>query len=819
MKKLGTTFTMAVMILALMLSILPVSTAQAAAGTYSTTTDNENNAGTGSADGDMDYYMYNDDAVHPIEFNIVIPPGGLPTTSADLLIRARDVDEEQGELDEVFVNGTSEGYLYGENEIWSNTVFGLPTSGLLVEGDNLIQIYIADSWALEVDYGQIAIDDGAGANAVIDSVSAVCASIVGNTVTVTTTVADTATNAGTYDLETYMKIADGTSPSNDIRQFARADSESGQSVFDLTYPLDSPSGSFSIDASLFNDATSMLENTKSLGFTHAQDVGPSLAGCDPDPAEMDVQGNGVSIADEDDTPDAADHTDFGSTPVAGGTVDRTFTIENVGGEDLNLSGDPKVEISGANATDFTVTAQPSSPVAGSSTTTFTVRFDPSASGLRSATVSIANDDSDENPYDFAIQGTGVDTEVEVYFAGVLEDTFSLPQDTNVRKTYDQNTGPMKAISTNGSEIVVSVRESWQTDGNTTSYAQMMGLPEDQLSKTYYLPAYNNRTLYSQLRFANLGDDPTTVTVTIAGTVMGTYQLNPNEEKRVDYDFNDGPVVISSDVENIIASQLDAWKIRKTDTTVSYTEIMGMPAEQLSTTYYFPSYNNRTLYSQLRFGNVGDNPTTVTVTIAGVEQGTYDLDPDEEARVTYDLNGGPVEVSSDGELIIVSLLDAWHVDGETTSYSQMMGLPVEQISDTYVFPVYNNKSLYNQIRFSNLGDDPTTVTVTIGGVEQGSYLLDPNEQFRVDYDLNDGPVEVKSDGENIIAALLDAWQVRTTIRLVKSDGSILRIKEGETSSYVQMMGLPVPSATPLSSTYYFPSYNNRTLFEQLRVGVP
>jgi hypothetical protein len=35
--------------------------------------------------------------------------------------------------------------------------------------------------------------------------------------------------------------------------------------------------------------------------------------------------------------------------------------------------------------------------------------DPSATGLRTVTVSIANDDPDENPDDFAIQGTGSTT--------------------------------------------------------------------------------------------------------------------------------------------------------------------------------------------------------------------------------------------------------------------------------------------------------------------------------------------------------------------------------------------------------------------------
>jgi hypothetical protein len=104
-----------------------------------------------------------------------------------------------------------------------------------------------------------------------------------------------------------------------------------------------------------------------------------------------------------------DFTDFNSTVVTGGTINRTFVIKNIGDAPLNLSGTPKVTIGGTNSSDFTVTVQPTSPVAAADQTTFTIRFDPSAAGLRSATVSIANDDSDENPYTFAIQGTGTTT--------------------------------------------------------------------------------------------------------------------------------------------------------------------------------------------------------------------------------------------------------------------------------------------------------------------------------------------------------------------------------------------------------------------------
>jgi hypothetical protein len=122
--------------------------------------------------------------------------------------------------------------------------------------------------------------------------------------------------------------------------------------------------------------------------------------------EMDVKGLNVSIADSDATPSLADDTDFGSVSITGGTVSHVFTIENTGSLSLNLNGNPRVAVGGPNAADFTVTAQPNSPVAAGGSTTFTVVFDPAAVGLSSATVSIANDDLDENPYNFSIQGAG-----------------------------------------------------------------------------------------------------------------------------------------------------------------------------------------------------------------------------------------------------------------------------------------------------------------------------------------------------------------------------------------------------------------------------
>jgi uncharacterized repeat protein (TIGR02543 family) len=126
--------------------------------------------------------------------------------------------------------------------------------------------------------------------------------------------------------------------------------------------------------------------------------------------EINLQGNATNIVSGDATAATADHTDFGNAAVTGGTVVRTFTIQNTGSAGLNLTGSsPYVAISGANAADFSITAIPSATIAASSSTTFQVTFDPSAVGVRNATLTIANDDSDEGTYTFAIQGTGVNS--------------------------------------------------------------------------------------------------------------------------------------------------------------------------------------------------------------------------------------------------------------------------------------------------------------------------------------------------------------------------------------------------------------------------
>lgn len=122
-----------------------------------------------------------------------------------------------------------------------------------------------------------------------------------------------------------------------------------------------------------------------------------------------IKGNGTTISNGDSDPTTTDHSDFGSTPVTGGSVTRTFTISNTGTAQLLLTGTAPDYVTLTGSPAFSVTTQPTTPVAATNgTTTFQVTFDPGSSGEVTAVVSIGNDDDSADPYTFTIQGTGTE---------------------------------------------------------------------------------------------------------------------------------------------------------------------------------------------------------------------------------------------------------------------------------------------------------------------------------------------------------------------------------------------------------------------------
>jgi len=191
--------------------------------------------------------------------------------------------------------------------------------------------------------------------------------------------------------------------------------DSGENVYtqSRTNAL-SVSGSFSIPGSAVVGNTRMRVSMKydanstsceSFGYGEVEDYTINIQTSAPQP-EINIVGNGNDILDGDATPSSTDDTDFGTALVTSGSVAHTFTIQNTGAVDLTLDNPSPYVVIAGDTSEFTLTSNPTTPIASSGSTTFTITFDPTSAGTKNATISIANNDSNENPYNFSITGQG-----------------------------------------------------------------------------------------------------------------------------------------------------------------------------------------------------------------------------------------------------------------------------------------------------------------------------------------------------------------------------------------------------------------------------
>lgn len=127
-------------------------------------------------------------------------------------------------------------------------------------------------------------------------------------------------------------------------------------------------------------------------------------------AGIQVSGNETVIANHDSLPSASDHTDFGRiNHVTGTDVTREFIITNIGKVNLSLTGtEGFVTLSGDHATDFTITQPINTTIVPEGQVPFSITFNPGGAGIRTAVVSIPNNETAYNPFTFTIQGEGVD---------------------------------------------------------------------------------------------------------------------------------------------------------------------------------------------------------------------------------------------------------------------------------------------------------------------------------------------------------------------------------------------------------------------------
>jgi hypothetical protein len=154
--------------------------------------------------------------------------------------------------------------------------------------------------------------------------------------------------------------------------------------------------------------------------------------------------------------------DFGHVLSSGSSAPAPFSIENTGTGELTIGN---ITLISGDTDQFILEPLPSSPVVPGGATTFEITFSPLSPGFFSAVVAVENNDPDENPFNFTVNGYG---------DSVACPDISLP---DVEKTGSYDLGKKKFGETSVKEFTIKnvgtgnlfITSVSLTDGQTTQF--------------------------------------------------------------------------------------------------------------------------------------------------------------------------------------------------------------------------------------------------------------------------------------------------------------------------------------------------------------
>ncbi|QDO93386.1 choice-of-anchor D domain-containing protein [Formosa sediminum] len=208
-------------------------------------------------------------------------------------------------------------------------------------------------------------------------------------------------------------ISTNTDLTFDIENNGSADLD--VSAFNVTgdYTIVSPATPFSITSG--NTQTITVRFTPTVRGTRTGSITINNNDLDEGTCTVNLTGEGYTPAPEIDveentrasipsgaTPSIGHNTIFAATVMGNSTAPKTYYVHNEGTANLDLTS-----ITSSNPTEFPITLNPgSTTIASGSEEYFEITFTPNGVGTRTATITIINNDADENPYTFEVQGTG-----------------------------------------------------------------------------------------------------------------------------------------------------------------------------------------------------------------------------------------------------------------------------------------------------------------------------------------------------------------------------------------------------------------------------
>ncbi|NBX37841.1 MAG: choice-of-anchor D domain-containing protein [Flavobacteriia bacterium] len=237
--------------------------------------------------------------------------------------------------------------------------------------------------------------------------------------------------------------------------------------------------------------------------------------------EINVKINGNTVLDN-------------GTYVIGNTAANTITVENSGVQNLTVSG---TTLTGTQAADFTTNLN-TATIGATSSQNFNLNFAPTGNGTRVATLTIANDDNDENPYIIHLLAVGLDNLATEPTSNPSNLTFTNLQAYTFTGNYTAGTGAEKYVvlwSKTGPVSGVPVDGTTYLRGDVLGNAKVAYtgsgtsfVPRGvRANQPYYLAVYafNGPAGFENYRTVN----PATGNVTTTGLNIGNYYAGINAQ--------------------------------------------------------------------------------------------------------------------------------------------------------------------------------------------------------------------------------------------------------------------------------------------------
>jgi hypothetical protein len=165
---------------------------------------------------------------------------------------------------------------------------------------------------------------------------------------------------------------------------------------------------------------------------------------------------------------------------------------------------------------------------------------------------------------------------------------------------------------------------------------------------------------------------------------------------------DGPVRVVSVTGAGTPTALPIFASERSVYQDSFNEVMGYPADQFHTEYWYPWYqhNSGGMTSWLLVGNPSATQTAyVDIYIGGVKQNsTYAIPPNGGVIPRFNLSSGPVRILSVTGAGTPTAIPVFTSERSLygPSFNELMGYPADQLSSEYWFTwydcLYGNRAL-------------------------------------------------------------------------------------------------------------------------------